>query len=92
MLKNNYKSKFQYLLKVIFIVEPILPTNLSEYLIQSRYTLNGSDRREIRVRFNLPNRVCIACSMLNCFIRQYAACSWTEEFVYFIFTGYYYQL
>ncbi|KAF6034416.1 PTPRT [Bugula neritina] len=33
---------------------PILPTNLSKYLLQSRYTPSGSDRQNIRVRYNLP--------------------------------------
>jgi len=46
------------------ILAPTLPSHLSKYLVQSRYTPTESDRQKIRVRFNLPVEVCILCSKL----------------------------
>jgi len=60
---------------VNIIVAPILPTNLSKYLIQSRYTPSGSDRQKIRVQFSLPVKVnVVKCSIRLCSVRLYKFC------------------
>ncbi|KAF6033132.1 USH2A [Bugula neritina] len=57
-LRNKHEVLSEVVTKTITTstvnLPPILPTNLPNYMNQSRYTPSGSDRRKIRVQFNLP--------------------------------------
>ncbi|KAF6021509.1 Ptprm [Bugula neritina] len=69
---------------VNIIVAPILPTNLSKYLIQSRYTPSGSDRQKIRVQFSLPVKyITLNCEYVK--LREFKLDSFT---VYLTHNGY----